>query len=370
MHLMCGILWGGAFGRREDSNLGVMGRLIPGNFQDPVGLAGRLVKSRDPAALFAIVSTALVVAAVPLDMLLERSEEKLYASAGAPRKPIVIVTGAPRSGTTIVSQVLSAHLPVVSFNNLTAVFPRAPIVANRLLAPMLRKRDKEYRSFYGRTRGFGEQNDGLHLWDRWLGHDRYALPETLDAAAVDAMRRFFAAYETAFGKPILTKNNALATGATLIARALPTAHFVFVRREPAYAAQSILHAREVIQGSRAAPYGVPDPRHRAVDGTPSPIEAVCAQLAHHEHRMREQQQELGAERFRVLEYEDFCRAPEAVVERIGRDVLGVEVDVAAVRTALPPFRSTNRVTVSPAEFDDIRTTLAALGVPAAASASS
>lgn len=344
-----------------------MRRLIPANFHDPVGLAVRLVRSRDPAALFAILSTFLAAVATPIDGLLAASERRLYDEAPEPRLPIVIVTGAPRSGTTIVSQVLSAHLPVTAFNNLTTLFPRAPIVANRRLARLLHKRPPVYRSFYGRTRGLAEQNDGLHLWDRWLGDDRYAVPEALDAATTAAMRRFFGAYEAAFGKPILTKNNALATGAATIARALPTSHFVFVRREPAYAAQSILRAREVIQGSRNALYGVPDPGRRDVGrDAATPIEAVCAQLAYHDRRMREQAAELGPKRFWVLEYEDFCRTPERIVERVGREILGVPVDGAAVRAALPAFSSTNRVTVAAPEFEEICATLARLGAPTAA----
>ncbi len=338
-----------------------MPRLIPGNFHDPFGLAVRLLRTRDRDALFAMLSTALGALATPLDGMLAGAERRLYERACAPKLPVVIVTGAPRCGTTVVSQVLSAHLPVTFFNNLTMVFPRAPIVANQRFGRFLRRRPPAYRSFYGRTHGFAAQNDALHLWDRWLGRDRYAVPETLDADTADAMRRFFGAYEAAFGKPILTKNNALATSATTIARVLPTSHFVLVHREAEYAAQSILRAREVIQGSRDAQYGVPDPRHRTVGrDAASPIEAVCAQLVYHERRMHEQERELGPKRFWILRYEDFCRAPEHVVERVGREILGVDVDAAAVRAALPTFSSTNRVTVSAAEFDEIRETLARL----------
>src|SRR6185295_13757879 len=135
-----------------------MRRLIPANFQDPVGLAGRLVRSRDPAALFAILSTVLAALATPLDGVLTAAERRLYDHAPSPKLPIVIVTGAPRSGTTIVSQVLGANLPVTSFNNLTAVFPRAPIVANLRFGRFLRPRPPTYHSFYGRTRGLAAHN--------------------------------------------------------------------------------------------------------------------------------------------------------------------------------------------------------------------
>src|SRR5258708_40214021 len=108
--------------------------------------------------------------------MLAASERRLYARAASPRLPIVIVTGAPRSGTTVVSQVLAAHLPVTFFNNLTAVVPRAPIVANRVFRRLLRPRPPVYRTVYARTAGFANHNDDLHLCDRWLGPGRDAGP--------------------------------------------------------------------------------------------------------------------------------------------------------------------------------------------------
>ncbi len=258
----------------------------------------------------------------------------------------------------MLSQVLLHHLPVTYINNLTAVFPRAPIIANRVFGPLLRKPNVIYRSFYGRTNGFAAENDALHIWDRWLGSDRYALPTRLDASTVDAMRRFFAAYEDAFGRPVLNKNNALATGADLIAEALPTAHFLVIRRDPAFTVQSILGARETIQGSRERPYGVSDPARR--DHCGDPITEVCVQVLYHERRIEEQRRKIDPRRFWVIEYEDFCRAPYAVVERVAREILDVPVDADALRAALPPLKNTNRTTVSASDFAKIRETLARL----------
>ena len=107
--------------------------------------------------------------ATPLDMALSIPERRRYRRVTAPRRPVLLVTGAPRSGTTVLSQVLLHHLPVTYINNLTTVFPRAPIVANRLFGRWLQKPPAEYRSFYGRTSGFAAENDALHIWDRWLG---------------------------------------------------------------------------------------------------------------------------------------------------------------------------------------------------------
>jgi hypothetical protein len=339
--------------------------LLPPNFQDPIGLFLRLLRTRNRAAYFAIEHTALAVLATPLDLLLERAERRLYARAEPPRKPIVLVGGAPRSGTTIVEQVLVRSLPVTYFNNLTAVFPRAPIVANRLFGRLLRPPRPGFRNFYGRTSGFANRNDGLALWDRWLGNDRYRPPERLDAATADDMRRFFGAYEAAFGRPLINKNNALAICADVVASALPTAHFVCVRRQPLYAVQSILGTRELIQGRREAPYGVGDPQYAARPDA-DPIEVVCAQVLYTERRMAEHQRTLGPERFWVVEYEDFCRAPHVVVERVADEILKIPIDRAAVRAALPPLEITNRITVPPHEHEQIEATLARLAARAAA----
>src|SRR6266481_489501 len=99
-------------------------RMISGTFKDPIGLTVRLLRSRDPDAYFAMAASFLSSITAPLDRLLEMKERRIYAQAAPPQRPIIFVTGAPRSGTTLVSQVLVHHLPVAYFNNLSALFPR------------------------------------------------------------------------------------------------------------------------------------------------------------------------------------------------------------------------------------------------------
>jgi hypothetical protein len=332
--------------------------LLPPNFQDAGGLFVRLMRTRDPAAYFAITHTALAVLAAPFDQLLARAERRLYAEAEPPKKPLVFVGGAPRSGTTIMDQVLIGTLPVSYLNNLTAVFPRAPIMANRMFGRLLRK-PTHFKNFYGRTAGFAGRNDGLHIWDRWLGNDRYRPPTRLAPAVADDMRSFFGAFETAFGGPIVNKNNALAICADVVAGALPTAHFVCVRREPLFNVQSLLITREFIQGRREAHYGVGDPAYMGRSDV-DPIEDVCAQVLYTERRMAELQRTLGPERFWIVEYEEFCRAPYAVAERVADEILGIAVDRAAVRAAAPPLATTNKVKLSPADREKVEATLARL----------
>ncbi len=305
-----------------------------------------------------MATAAAAAVATPLDLLLANRERSVYARSKPPRLPIIFVVGAPRSGTTIVSQVLINALPVSYFNNLTQIFPRAPITAGLLFGRFVRRPSRpRYESYFGRTSGLAGPNGGLRLWDRWWTDHRFVPPDDFDAAAAEDMRSFFGAYEAAFAKPLLNKNNALAHCAAVVARVLPTARFVWVEREPLYNVQSIILAREAIQGSRSLPYGVaaPDAWPKADD-----IDEICSQVLHHRQRAREQQAELGEDRLRIVDYEQFCKEPMALVELVASEWLHVDIDGASVAPRLPQLSASKPSALPPSELDRIASRIAEL----------
>lgn len=337
-------------------------RFIPSQFPDPVGLTRRLLRTGDPAALFAMQTALLGVAAAPLDMVLQVAEERRYRNATAPRLPLLFLCGAPRSGTTLVHQVLINHLPVAFINNLTAVFPRAPLTANRIFRPAAPLRGSAYHSYYGKTVGFSGPNDGLYLWDRWLGADRTRIRTSLTPVEQRDMRRFFGAMEQIFGRPIVAKNNILNACASLVAEVFDQAFFICMTREPLFLAQSQLQARMDIHGGEDIPYGLAGASSSRPDST-DVVEDVCRQVLYHQGIAQEQQSRVGAERFWIVQYEDFCQNPSALVDAVAVRVLGQPRPPAATR--LPPFAVSDTVRVDPERFRRIAATLGRLGHPAA-----
>jgi hypothetical protein len=301
-------------------------RYVPAQFHDPVGLALRLVRTGDPAAWFAMAGAAAGAAAAPLDAALAPCERRLVSDfakhRNAERRPLVFVCGAPRSGTTVVYQTLVSHLPVAYFSNLTALFPKSPLVAQRLFGRFVARPAAEYHSFYGRTQGLGGTNDALQLWDRWLGSDRSAVPAALTPEARRDMAEFFRACDAVFDRPLVNKNNSLNLTAHLVAECLPQATFLCLSRDRRQLARSLYRARCDIHGSPAAAYGVApsDIAAAAAD----PVQSVCEQAAFYDETNRRQLERLGAERFWIVGYEQFCRDPAALVRRVAREVLGDE----------------------------------------------
>ena len=285
-----------------------------------MGLARRLLGSRDADAYAAMGHAALGVACAPLDLLLEPSERRLYQAASPPVLPQLFVCGPPRSGTTLVAQALIAHLPVAWLSNLTAVFPRSPIRAMRLFSRRLTPWRANYRSYYGRSRLLNAPNDSLQIWDRWLGADRTRLRVELTAEEREAMVRFFGALEQLTRHPLITKNNNLNLQALPVAAALPTARFLVLDREPEFLAQALLVARGEIHGKLSAPDGL-HPDFRAED---EPITSVCRQVVAHRRAGADLHAALGPARSMVLPYEEFCTHPEAAMARIATGLLGID----------------------------------------------
>lgn len=330
-----------------------LSRYVPAHFENPVGLLIRLLRTRDRAARLAVETALLGVLATPLDLALGVAERRLYARAPTPRLPLIFVCGAPRSGTTLTAQTLIHNLAVGYLNNLTAVFPRSPVVASRIFGRLIADKPITYRSYYGKSEHFSGPNDALFIWDRWLGRDRRVVRTALTEAEKGAMLQFFGACERALQRPLVTKNNNLNTQAHLIADVLDTAHFICMTRHPVYLAQSLLRARLDILGDGAAPYGIAGPSRRL-----DPVADVCDQVRFHEAAIAEQQRRVGPDRFWIVPYETFCQRPEVLVARVSERILGKPFHPELLRAPLGPFEVSNRVTVGREVFADIERRLA------------
>lgn len=288
-------------------------RYIPAQTRNPVTLAWQLLTSPNPAARSALGMALAGVALAPLDILQLRSERRLVSSFGSPEYPITIVVGPPRSGTTLVAQYLINTFDVGYFNNLTSLFPKSPVTANRRFKPQPEFESGSYRAYYGKSRGMSGANDALYLWDRWLGSDRSAVPASLATPAED-MRKFFAAYESLLNKPLVCKVNRVNVCADIVVDALQRVNVICLRRDPLFLAQSLYVARQEIMGDLGTPYGTSHP-----DRVEDPIEDVCRQVRFFEEAAKAQQARIGPERFSIVSYEDFCNEPAALAKKLQSD---------------------------------------------------
>jgi hypothetical protein len=329
------------------------------NFHDPAGLLKRLLLSKDRAARSALYRTAAAMLLQPLDLVLEMIERRQLQEAAASTLPVIFIVGAPRSGTTLLYQTLARYLPVTYFTNLSALFPRAPITASRLLARFLEVKNFDDRNFYGNVAGLAAPNDGFHVWNRWLGADRYRAPQQISESAKREMKNFFNTWLAAFEKPFINKNNRNTDCVPLLASIFAPAYFIEVRRHPVYVAQSLLLARLRIQGSKEIGWGL-----HSSTGAPgkSCVDDVCEQIFNIEMKLRADKKFVAPKRFMEISYEQFCHDPCSFVQKISQEFLQKEIDETALRRKLPPFAVTNDVRVERKEFEMIQARLTERGL--------
>ncbi len=316
---------------------------IPAVTKNPVKLAVSLLFSDNPAARSALYFAALGVACAPVDFLLQTFEKRRIKGAGPPSLPIFLVAGPPRSGTTLVAQYLINCVNSCYLNNLTSVFPRSPLTVNAMWGKRSIAGNGSFSAFYGRSRGLRGANDGLHIWDRWLGADRSEVPKALAPGSEQEIPKFFGALQHLYGLPVINKVNRLNLCANLIAPLLPQARFIFINRQPFDLAQSLLRAREQIAGDPSRAYGTQHPDAEPDDH----VKDVCRQIKFHSDCMARQRALMPAGQVIEVQYEDFCASPREFVGRITASTAGVELRKSAHQQP-EKFKVSNRPKV-PAE---------------------
>ncbi|MEZ6124062.1 MAG: sulfotransferase [Planctomycetaceae bacterium] len=322
------------------------------NFADPFGLLKRMLTSGNRAAYAALLREGLSIAAKPADWLLSGFEQRRLKAAPTSEHPLILIVGAPRSGTTLVYQVLAAYLDVTTPSNLTSMFPRSPLTVAKLQQRLPFSTRPDFQNFYGQTAKLSGPNDAFHLWNRWLGSDRYQPAEALSDDVADDMRRFFAAWTSAFHRPFLNKNNRNTACIRLLADTLPQARFVVVQRNPVFVAQSLIRAREQVQGDKHIGWGLnsqsPETDETSEDSL-AYIDQVCQQVEDISRDLQQQLSAVAPDRILQLSYEDFCNDPQTGIQSITAAFPGLQLNPAFPLSDLNPFRVSNRSTLTEAE---------------------
>lgn len=265
-----------------------------------------------------------------LEAALAAFNARLLASAPSPAPgaeaapftgPVVFVVGPPRSGTTLLMQVLARTRPFTFPDHVVARFsgdPAAGVLVSRSLrlqfgqaATAATAPDAPPRSEHGVTPGLFEPHEFGYFWSRLFDFRRgHALdPEQLARADWPglhaALAGMFAAGES---RPLLFKTVPLAMNADALAAALPGAVFLETARNPVDAAVSIHTARLDRYGDARAFWSVQPPGHEAMATLP-PVESVAAQLTAFTQGMAAALDGVPADRRFRIDHGALCAAP-------------------------------------------------------------
>ncbi len=289
-----------------------------------------------------------------LNALLAPVEADMAAGFTEPTRPIVFVLGPPRSGSTLVSQLLSATQSFGVTTNFVARFWRAPSLGFRLARTLaFTPADTSFKSTRGRTDGASEPHEFGYYWSSWFDRDQetHAVPPNLLAKIdVAGLKQSLASMEHAAGKPLMFKNNTWFTfQANWLAKHLPTSVFVACNRDPFFVAQSIYTQRQSL-GELSKWWSMRPSSYSQLVNLP-PLEQVAAQAVDIQKEMEAALQGIPATRLIHADYHSVCKDPRGLVDDVisACKRLG---DIADPAGEIPEIFSAANTTVLPA--DDAR----------------
>lgn len=162
-------------------------------------------------------------------------------------KPIFLL-GLPRSGTTMLQDIICTHPQIAFFTNAMHQFPWN-ICAVETLRKML-KLDGKGERYLGDSVEVqaGSPNEGLKFWGYWFGWDphnvRYTprAPESFTQEEIDAIHYQLKRVIWCHGpdRRFFTKNPALIPDIAILKHIFPEAKFIHIVRDPRHSANSLL----------------------------------------------------------------------------------------------------------------------------------
>ena len=261
-------------------------------------------------------------------MLAKLEEELLDALVNQPNHEVggpIFILGAPRTGSTIFYQSFVAAFKLPYFANLTNDnFSHFPIIGLCLQAglPFVSATDGE--SNYGKTRGLQNVSEASGVMTKWFGGGHPSEQLSPGATSNEKENHFKRTIESAhqlFGRPLVIKNPWNCFRLAFLRKTLPTANFIWIRRDLAASALSDLAARYVVQADPTI-WNSATPRNlRALLRQPY-WEQVVENQFEFSRAIGEGLFGISRERYAEVWYEDLCSNPESVL-RILRDRLDV-----------------------------------------------
>lgn len=241
--------------------------------------------------------------------LLKENAEPVYA-------PIFII-GPPRSGSTLLYQLIACHFNVCYFTNLMTRFPKSPVCLSKVLSLIQGcNPPNSFESRYGETEGWKSPNQGIPIWFRWFPQDHsYIEKGVLSRPILNEMRNTILLMQKKFNAPFVNKWQANTVRMLPISEAFPEALFIRIKRDPALTAQSILHGKRTMFDDEKEWFSTRPRRYETLRNK-NILEQVCEQVFCIEEDIDRDCKVVGEDKFMTVEYEDLCKSPQIIMNNI------------------------------------------------------
>ncbi len=293
------------------------------------------------------------------DMAMSDVEQGLFDRFTTPVEtvPTIFILASPRTGSTLMYQMMSKYLGMHYFSNyVVKFFPEYPLIGTVIesvitgdLADGISLRNR-----YGTTEGLHEPSEATLILRNWFPHEHPT--ETKSAQVIEGRRchmtKTMAGIAALTGKPIVVKNAWNCFRVRELLKLFPASRFVWLRRDIAASSYSTLQARKNT-GDPATVWNSASPANLSEIKRLSYIEQVVEQQFWTNDAVEKSLRRLVPDdRWVEIWYEDLMDNPVSALERISACVSQSQRSPCALTSEDFDLQASNRKIESD-DFDRI-----------------
>ena len=255
--------------------------------------------------------------------------------------PTLFIFGLPRSGTTLIYQLIAQCLDLGYVNNLIARFWLAPQHGVSLSQEVLGPPPKAtFRSDFGKSEDPYGPHEFAYFWHHWLKiddvNDTLAFGQSRSDIDWAALVGTIRCMQNMFGTGVVFKTPHVANHIHAFATAFAMPLFIYIERDPVDVALSLLRTRIAYYGRPDVWWSTHPPNYRMLAELPFP-QQIAGQIRSLCTTYEREIQRIPSEFLLRTRYSHLCAAPEDVVAMV-RERIATIHGVKIRERFVPPDR--------------------------------
>lgn len=248
------------------------------------------------------------------------------------------IIGAPRSGTTLLTQLMISHLDLGYINNFIAAYWKAPIFGIHLSNQLLgQDYQSNFKSDLGRTNQILEPHEFGYFWKYHLNYTDF-LQKTYNnnhEIKWGEFKEILYQMIKASGKPMLFKSFLLGFHAQKAVNVMPKTVFIMIKRNLIQNAYSILMFRKKLFGDETVWASMKPSQYEFLKNE-NIYRQVIGQVLFLNHEYEKQLISLPLENVIELNYSNLCEQPIEILNMIQKKIrIHEEIDLRNLESLMP-----------------------------------
>jgi len=283
----------------------------------------------------------------------EKSKIKRFGSEDLIWQPVFII-GAPRTGSTILYEILTNSLDVIYPDNLAEKFYRNMYfgfwLSNRIYG---NRAHNSFLSHFGNTEKFGQHapNEYAGFWYRWIPRGTHYTPaDYLSTNAKVEIRSTISAVTNKYKKPLLYKNLNLGQRMGMLSEVFPQCKFIFIKRNPVFTVQSLFLAKRKLGFEENDWWSVMPKNVQELKQLPE-IERLTKQVFYTERQITQDSNLFPKGNIKTIRYQELYDNLDSILGQIHK-FIGEKVNWRS-ENSKPELRQSDRQKVELQTFQEI-----------------